>query len=380
MRHLDRTRRARGAGRAGDALQVQCDDEPFALDVVEANICGGRKPPRPVSVHSRERHALEDRSLELVTQHPDARPLLRDALAGQRRRPAQAHDARGVLRSWPAVALVMAPVKERLQNRPLAYVERAHPLRPVQFVRGKREQIHAELFDVHGNFAHGLHGVRVEIDVALARHEADFLEGLDGPELVVRVHHGDEHSVGLDCPLEVGRVHNAVRTGPDVSHAHTALFELAGGVKHRVVLDVRGDDVLRGALRRFDNSKDGGVVGLRAAAGEDDFRGPSVNQVRQFFAGVFDSRLRSLAEPVNRAGVAVVLGEVGLHRLEDFRRQGRRGVVVQINSAHHYRLGPWADRSPDGAATPLLQRSQAWRRCQTAETAENFPLKCFNVR
>ena len=89
----------------------------------------------------------------------------------------------------------MPAVQERPQNRPLADVERAHTFGAVQFVRGKRQQIHAEFFHVHGNLADRLHRVSVKVNVALARDAADFLQRLNGAQLVVGVHHADQHGL-----------------------------------------------------------------------------------------------------------------------------------------------------------------------------------------
>ncbi len=111
------------------------------------------------------------------------------------RRGAQPDDPRHVFRARTPVALVMPAVQERPQNRPLADVERAHAFGAVQFVRGKRQQIHAEFFHVHGDLADRLHRVGVKVDVALARDAADFLERLNRAEFVVGVHHADQHGL-----------------------------------------------------------------------------------------------------------------------------------------------------------------------------------------
>ena len=64
------------------------------------------------------------------------------------RRFAQADNSRNILRARAAVAFVMAAMENRLEFRAGANVQRTHALRPINFVRGNRKQIHAEAVHV----------------------------------------------------------------------------------------------------------------------------------------------------------------------------------------------------------------------------------------
>ncbi len=56
----------------------------------------------------------------------------------------------------------------------------------------------------------GLNRVGVKINVRLESDAADFRDGLDGAELVVRVHHGDENGFGANRTANVFGIDNAV--------------------------------------------------------------------------------------------------------------------------------------------------------------------------
>ena len=92
----------------------------------------------------------------------------------------------------------MAAVEKLAQARAAANVERADALGRVEFVAGEGEQIDLQRVHVERNFPGGLHGVGVEIDVGFGGDAADFFERLDGAELVVGVHDGDENGFGAD--------------------------------------------------------------------------------------------------------------------------------------------------------------------------------------
>ena len=123
---------------------------------------------------------------------------------------AEANDSRHIFRAGTAVAFGVPAAKARHNARTLAHVKRAHAFRPAKLVRGKRKQIDAKAFHVHGNFPGGLHRVAVEINARLARDAANFLDGLNGAELVVRVHHGDQHGFGAQRAANIFGIDNAL--------------------------------------------------------------------------------------------------------------------------------------------------------------------------
>ena len=92
------------------------------------------------------------------------------------------------------------------------------------------------------------------------------------------------------------------------------------------MLDGRDDDVIAG----IDHAQEREVVSLGAAAGEDDFRGKTVEQRGNSFAGQFQMRQRAPAATVNGRGVAKGLREARKHLFQNFRENGGGAVVVEV--------------------------------------------------
>lgn len=157
---------------------------------------------------------------------------------------------------------------------------------------------------------------------------------LNCSQFVVGVHHGDQHGLGAKGPLDVRRIDGAARAHTHVGHLDASFLERLARVEHGVMLDDGGDDVLFFGARRLHDSPDGGVVGFRASAGEDNLAGARVEQASHLLARLLRRGLRLLAVPVDRRGVAVIFREIGPHRLENFRCHGRGRAVVKIDSAH----------------------------------------------
>ena len=89
---------------------------------------------------------------------------------------------------------------------PCRAVEHADALGAVEFVAGEGQHVDVLLLDVDGQMSRRLHGVGVEQDALLPADRADLRNGLDGADLVVGVHDGDQAGVGPDGrPLPAGR-------------------------------------------------------------------------------------------------------------------------------------------------------------------------------
>src|SRR4029078_7467432 len=85
-------------------------------------------------------------------------------VAGQRVRGRQADGAGHVLRASASVALLGPALLLRQDVRPMAYVEGAHALRPLELVGTQRDEVGAKGFDIEVDIRRRLDGVDVEDD------------------------------------------------------------------------------------------------------------------------------------------------------------------------------------------------------------------------
>ena len=76
------------------------------------------------------------------------------------------------------------------------------------------------------------------------------------------------------------------------------------------------------------------IVGLGAAAGEDDFLGPRSDEGGDLLAGGFHRAAGTLTGSVDGSSVAKFLGEIGQDGVEHFRLDRRGGVEIEINAVH----------------------------------------------
>src|ERR1700758_634473 len=115
----------------------------------------------------------------------------------------QADDPRQVLCAGTALAFLWAAEEQGHRVGAAAYVERAGPLRAMEFVAGDGQQVASDLLNVNGQLARGLHRVRMEVDVGLPRDLPDLDHRLYCADLVIGHHDGDELRIWPQGPAHV---------------------------------------------------------------------------------------------------------------------------------------------------------------------------------
>ena len=170
VRRLERARRAGRAGRDRDALEIERNQQRLGLDRLEADVRRVRDARLAGAVDGGARHLREDRLLEAIAQGRQPRAP-RPSASSAASCAATPRPAMPGTFSVPARRLrsCLPPVMDRGDAGAALDPQRAGSLRPVELVRGQRQQIDAERVDVHRDLADRLHGVGMEQRPALVR-------------------------------------------------------------------------------------------------------------------------------------------------------------------------------------------------------------------
>ena len=241
-------------------------------------------------------------------------------------------DTGNVLGTGAVAGFLTAAVDQVLGPYALAAVQHAHALGAVELVGAHGQHIHAQLLHIHGDGTHSLHRVGVHPDTVLVSDLGDLLDGLDGADLVVGHHDADQCGVGTDGSLHVLGADIALGGGTDIGHLKAHALQCSHAVHDSVVLESTGDEVLfilaclgkGSALHRP-------VVGLGAAAGEEDLGGGSIDGLCHLCAAGIHKFLCLIADAVMAAGVAAGTAERLHHYLQYLRCTGCGGSIIYIN-------------------------------------------------
>src|SRR4029450_10906383 len=161
----------------------------------------------------------------------------------------------------------------------------------------------------------------------------DRLHRLQGAHLAVRVHDADRHRVRTDGAAHVVWIDHAEFVDPYDGEIEALCLEGTRRPEHRVVLDLRGDDVslAAGAGQAFDRE----VVGLGAAGREHDLLGRHAEEAGHALARPVHPLAGLAPEGVDARGIAEDLAEIWQHLGEHLRVHGGRRVVIQVDSTAH---------------------------------------------
>ena len=88
-----------------------------------------------------------------------------------------------------------------------------------------------------------LHSIGVEKDSMLFCDGADLFDGLNGSDLVVGEHDGDQDGIRTDSLLQLVEFYNTVLIHIQVGDLKTAFLQILAGMKDSVMLDLACDDV-----------------------------------------------------------------------------------------------------------------------------------------
>ena len=217
-------------------------------------------------------------------------------------------------------------------------VEPADAVGAEHLVPGEGHEVDVVLDDVGGHLADPLGGVGVEDHVAVVAEGADLGHLVDGADLVVGPHDGDEDGVVTHRLFDLLGGDHAVGGGAEDGDIEALLLEALDRVEGGLVLVGGGDDVPATGLAgrvlciHLSSALDGEVVALGGAAGEDHFLGLRADQGGDLFAGGVNGFLGVPAElVVTRTGVAEDFREVGQHRFDHARVGAGRGGVVEVD-------------------------------------------------
>ena len=177
---------------------------------------------------------------------------------------------------------------------------------------------------------------------AVVRDRRQLGDRLDRPDLVVGVHDRDERGVGpgVAVPQGVG-IDDAAPSDRQERRGCQPRFASALTVlQDGLVLD-RGRDQMSaaGRLERFGGAAQREVVGLGAAAREDDLGRLGADERRDRRSGVIERRLGPLAEGVDADGLPNCVGRARDDGLDHLGASGCRRVVVEVDPHVARRVG-----------------------------------------
>ena len=168
------------------------------------------------------------------------------------------------------------------------------------------EQIHLQILHIKGNLSKGLNRIRVEQNPLFPGHGSNFGYGLHRTDFIVCVHNTDQYGVRSDRPAQLLQIHQSILIHLQISNLKSLFFQMSAGMKHRVMLNCRGDNVpalmTAGACRPLQ----GPVIRLGASRREKNLLLSCSDSRSQCPSGLIQRLFRCGPHGMDRAGISVI--------------------------------------------------------------------------
>ncbi len=255
----------------------------------------------------------KDRGIRKFRLKPIAQSADIEALFGSRR--GKTGNRRNILGAGPRRSSWPPPMHQRCHGEAVADDQRARPHRPAELVGRNAHQIDAEHAEIDRNLAKACTASVCTSAPWAVRQGHDFAKRLNDARLIVGEHDTDQR---LGAGQQLGQ---RIEIDDALGRNRNDFDRLARRLRrfdHRGMLDGRNQEALNGsALERQ-------IVGLAAAAGENDHGRDDAQCPGDRFAGIVEKLARRAALAMDRGGVAVTSKAASIAALA----AGRSGLVA----------------------------------------------------
>lgn len=179
-------------------------------------------------------------------------------------------------------------------------------------------------------------GVDEEDDAFFLGDLADFLDRFNRADVVIDEVDANENGLVRDGGANVLGIDLADGVDGDLGGGEAVMFfEILNRIHHGGMFRRAPDDV--GALARVRVGKafNGEIGRFRSARGENNVvRAFGIDERGDLFARFLHTVTHAQTEAVQARWAAVRFHEVGLHGFKGFRKEGGRGLVIEVDGFH----------------------------------------------
>ena len=240
-------------------------------------------------------------------------------------------DTRNIVCAGTALTFLCTSVNERTDLYAFADIHDSDSLWSVDLVTTGTEHVDIHLIHIDRHMCKGLYRIGMEQYPVFLCNRTDFLQWLDGSDLVVCCHDRDENCIRTNGCLKLVQLNLTIFIHTDISHFKSVQFQPLCCVQDRMVLDRGCDNVLSLAAVCLCGCFECPVIGLASASGEINFLGLCPDHICNLFSCFCDRTLRLSCKAVNSCRITVMLRKIREHRIKNFRVYLCGSRIVQID-------------------------------------------------
>ena len=221
-----------------------------------------------------------------------------------------------------------AAMQQRLNGDVAPGNQGAGALGAIKLVRGQGQGVGAGFGEIERHFAGGLDGVDMQIAAGRPQTCPQGRRIVDDAGLVVGPHQGAEAGSGRQFRKGLGQGQAVGADRQDMQGPASGGQEACRFENGRML---GGADEHGARLQRAGHALDGQIVGLGAAAGENDLGRLGPRQGGYLLTGAVDGAATQASQTIQGRGIAVEPAEVRRHGLADAVVERSGGVVIKVD-------------------------------------------------
>ena len=194
------------------------------------------------------------------------------------------------------------------------------------------KHIHTQFLNIDRQMANGLYRIGVERNFVRLCNGGQFFDGLNGADLVIGGHDGDQFGIGTNGGLQLLRGDQTLGIYFQIGGGAPLFFQCRYGVQNGMVFDVGGNNV---SLFLFKYTKQCHIVTLRTARGKEDLTFFGTDALGNGATGIDDGLLGDVGNRIHTGHVAVIVCKIRHHCLNGFGTDFGGGSVVYIDHFVH---------------------------------------------
>ena len=202
------------------------------------------------------------------------------------------------------------------------------------------QHVDVHLIHADGHLAECLDPVRMEQDAVLMGDLPNLFHRLNGADLIIRKHNGDQDCILPDGGPKLLQINESRFVHIQIRHLVAPLFQILAGMQDGVVLDTAGNDVLPLGRVSLCCGYQRPVVGLASSRRKIDLLGLCPQDSGDLLPAAGDHLFICSSKSIDAGRIAVMLRKIGEHGLHHLRRRLGCGRIVQINSFFHIPIPP----------------------------------------
>ena len=171
---------------------------------------------------------------------------------------------------------------------PLADIKEPDSFRSVQLMTAGTQHIDLTLIYIDRYLSKCLNCIRMEQHTMLFRDGTDLFDRFDGTDLIVGEHNGNQDRIRANRRFQLIQLHKSVLIHIQIRHFIAAFLEIFPGMKNRMMLNLRRDNMLSFLCIRFRRCLQCPVVGFRSACRKIDLIGSSSEHLCNAFSLLID--------------------------------------------------------------------------------------------